>query len=72
MKRRFQSRQREVFLREQLKFIQKELGIHKDDRTAEVEKFKQRIENLDIEEGAKTRIDEEMGKLSVLEVGSPE
>lgn len=67
-----QSRQREVFLREQLKFIQNELGIHKDDRTAEVEKFKQRIDQLDIPEAANSRIDEEMQKLSVLEAGSPE
>ena len=72
VEKEIQSRQREVFLREQLKFIQKELGIHKDDRTAEIEKFKQRIESLEIPEGAKTRIDEEMEKLSVLEVGSPE
>lgn len=67
-----QSRQREVFLREQLKFIQKELGIHKDDRTAEVEKFKGRLKDLEIPDGAQTRIDEEMQKLSILEVGSSE
>lgn len=67
-----QSRQREVFLREQLKFIQKELGIHKDDRTAEVEKFKARLEDLVIPDGARSRIDEEMQKLSILEAGSPE
>ena len=67
-----QSRQREVFLREQLKFIQKELGIHKDDRTAEIDKFKRRIESLDLPDAAGTRIDDEMAKLSVLEMGSPE
>ena len=72
VEKEIQSRQREVFLHEQLKFIQKELGIHKDDRTTEVEKFKQRIENLEMPNGAKARIDEEMEKLSVLEVGSPE
>ena len=72
VEKEIQSRQREVFLREQLKFIQKELGIHKDDRTAEIEKFKKRIESLEIPEGAKARIDEEMEKLAVLEVGSPE
>jgi ATP-dependent Lon protease len=31
--------QREFFLREQLKAIQKELGIAKDDRTAEIDRF---------------------------------
>ncbi len=67
-----QSRQREVFLREQLKYIQQELGIQKDDRTAEIELFKERIGSLDLPESAHKRIDEEMQKLSVLEVGSPE
>ena len=67
-----QSRQRDVFLREQLKFIQKELGIHKDDRTAEVEKFKARLAELTIPASAQARLDEEMQKLSTLEVGSPE
>lgn len=72
VEKEIQSRQREVFLREQLKFIQKELGIHKDDRTAEIDKFKQRTANLEMPDGARTRIDDEMEKLSVLEVGSPE
>ncbi|MEN8176630.1 MAG: LON peptidase substrate-binding domain-containing protein, partial [Pseudomonadota bacterium] len=36
---KMQNQQREFLLREQLKAIQKELGIEKDDRTAEVEKF---------------------------------
>lgn len=67
-----QSRQREVFLREQLKFIQKELGINKDDRTAELEKFRQRVEKIDVPANASTRIDEELQKLSVLELGSAE
>ncbi len=67
-----QSRQREIFLREQLKFIQGELGISKDDRTAELEKFKQRIDELTFPEQAQKRVDEEMEKLAVLEIGSPE
>ncbi|MGA8261587.1 MAG: endopeptidase La [Arenicellales bacterium] len=67
-----QSRQREVFLREQLKYIQKELGIQKDDRTAEIELFKERIEALTLPEAAQKRVDEELQKMSVLEVGSPE
>ena len=52
--------------------IQKELGISKDDRTAEADKFRERIEALDIPEAAGKRIDEEMEKFSVLETGSPE
>ncbi len=67
-----QSRQRDVFLREQLKFIQQELGINKDDRTAEIEKFNARLEDLVVPDGAQSHIEEEMQKLSILEVGSPE
>ncbi|MFA7241136.1 MAG: endopeptidase La [Sulfuricellaceae bacterium] len=65
-------RQREFFLREQLKEIQKELGLAKDDRTADLERFKERLAKLKVPEGAKKRIDDEMEKLGVLESGSPE
>ena len=64
--------QRKFFLKEQLKEIQKELGIAKDDRTAEIDRFKERMETLKPSEEAKTRIEEEMDKMSVLEIGSPE
>ena len=67
-----QEHQREHILREQMKVIQKELGISKDDRTAEVDKFRQRLETLSIPAVAQRRIDEEMQKFSVLETGSPE
>ena len=64
--------QREFFLREQLKIIQKELGLSKDDRTSDVEMFEARIEELTPPEAAAKRIREELRKLSVLETGSPE
>jgi ATP-dependent Lon protease len=67
-----QAHQREHILREQMKVIQKELGISKDDRTAEADKFKQRLESLTLPEAAQKRIDEELQKFSVLETGSPE
>ncbi len=72
VEKEMQQRQREVFLREQLKFIQKELGISKDDRTAEVDMFRERIEDLDVPDHALARMNEELDKLSVLERGSPE
>jgi ATP-dependent Lon protease len=64
--------QREFFLREQLKVIQKELGLSKDDKTAESEEFQQRLEGKTVPAEAQRRIDEEMRKFSVLESGSPE
>jgi len=64
--------QRKFFLREQLKAIQQELGIAKDDRTADVERFRERLTTRQVPEAALKRIDEELDKLSILEVGSPE
>ncbi len=64
--------QRKFFLREQLKAIQQELGISKDDRTAEKERFEKRLKKLKISEQARERIDEELEKFSMLETGSPE
>ncbi len=67
-----QDRQREFFLREQLKVIQKELGISKDDRANDVDTFRARLDNLTVPERVMSRIDDELDKLSVLETGSPE
>ncbi|MCU0840996.1 MAG: endopeptidase La [Thiobacillaceae bacterium] len=64
--------QREFFLREQLKAIQKELGIAKDDRTADLELYRDRVGKLKLPAHAEKKIGEEMSKLSGLEHGSPE
>ena len=64
--------QRRFFLREQLREIQKELGIAKDDKQADLERFDKRLEKLTLPEHAQRRIDDERDKLSVLEQGSPE
>ena len=64
--------QREFFLREQLKIIEKELGISKDDRTSDTEMFEERIAGMELPPAVAKRIQEEMHKLSVLETGSPE
>ncbi len=64
--------QREFFLRQQLKAIQKELGIAKDDKTAELDTFRERLAQLVVPPHAQKRIDEEMHKLSLLETGSAE
>lgn len=69
---KIQTRQREFFLREQLKVIQQELGISKDDRTADAEEFSKRLEGKVVPAQARKKIDEELKKLAVLETGSPE
>ncbi len=70
--RKIGQHQREFFLKEQLKIIQQELGITKDDRSADAEQFQQRLAGKVLPEQAKKRIDEELNKLSILETGSPE
>ena len=64
--------QRHFFLREQLKAIQKELGIAKDDKTADMERFQKNIQTKTLSSSAKTKFNDEIDKLSVLESGSPE
>ncbi|HAN69385.1 MAG TPA: endopeptidase La, partial [Halieaceae bacterium] len=64
--------QRQFFLREQLKVIQKELGLSKDDRSTDLELFEERLAALKPTEPVRERIAEELHKLAVLESGSPE
>lgn len=64
--------QREFFLKEQLKTIKKELGIEKDDKSLEKERFQKRLEALKVPEDVMKTIDEEMRKLGSLEPHSSE
>ncbi|WP_290525273.1 endopeptidase La [Alcanivorax sp.] len=64
--------QREFFLREQLKIIQRELGLSKDDKTAEADEFRERMSALSPPEPVRKRFEDELHKLTVLETGSPE
>ncbi len=69
---RLSTQQREFFLKQQLKEIKEELGLTKDDKETEVDKYKKRLKKLTLSEEAQERIDEEMEKLSVLEPASAE
>ncbi|MEI8301135.1 MAG: endopeptidase La, partial [Chlamydiota bacterium] len=64
--------QREFFLREQLKTIKKELGLEKDDKSCDLEKFQERLNKRVTPPDVLKVIKEEMDKLSVLEVQSAE
>lgn len=64
--------QRDFFLREQLKTIKKELGLEKEDKSIDLEKFESRLKKRQVPEDVMTVIKEEMEKLSVLEVQSAE
>ncbi|MCH9614330.1 MAG: Lon protease [Chlamydiia bacterium] len=64
--------QREFFLREQLKAIKKELGLEKDDKQCDIEKFEARLIDKELSEEVQEVIEEELDKLSVLDVQSAE
>ncbi len=54
-------RQREMFLREQLKAIQKELG--EGDSTGDVEELREKLAALDLPEEVRKEVDRELGRL---------
>jgi ATP-dependent Lon protease len=63
--------QREYFLREQLKAIQKELGEH-DEQAVEVEEFRQKIENANMPEETSKQARRELDRLSRLPTAAAE
>jgi ATP-dependent Lon protease len=66
------AQQHEFFLREQLKAIKKELGLEKEGKTTELEKFQGRLKKLHLNEEAEQVVAEEMEKLQLLEPSSAE
>jgi ATP-dependent Lon protease len=72
--RKMSRQERELYLRRQLKEIQKELGIPKNDKATDIERFEERLKKLEpaLNADAVKRVSEEIRKLSVLETGSPE
>ena len=54
-------RQREMFLREQLKAIQKELGD--DDQSKEILELREKLSKLDLPKQARTEVERELGRL---------
>ncbi len=66
-----QQRQREFFLREQKKAIQRELG-EGDDQQMEIEEFRQKIEDVNMPEEAEKEAKRELDRLSQVPTASPE
>lgn len=69
---KIKQQQRKYLLHEQLKVIKKELGIEKEDKDAIEEKFRARLKDLEVPKDVMKVIDEELGKLSVLDNHSSE
>jgi len=66
------AQQREFFLREQLKAIKQELGLEKEGKVTEIEKFQERLNKLRLNEEAERAVAEELEKLQLIEPSSPE
>ncbi|MBP7021287.1 MAG: endopeptidase La [Planctomycetes bacterium] len=69
---KIQQRQKDYFLREQLKAIKKELGDEQDEKTVEMNRLQKSIEGKTLSEEAQKKFKEEMEKLSLLDINSPE
>ncbi|KAM5237838.1 lon protease homolog, mitochondrial [Ctenodactylus gundi] len=63
---------RKYLLQEQLKIIKKELGLEKDDKDAIEERFRERLKGLVVPQHVMDVVDEELGKLGLLDSHSSE
>jgi ATP-dependent Lon protease len=65
VKKQMEKNQREYYLNEQMKAIQKELG-DMDDATNEIEELEKKIEAAGMSKDAKTKVDAELNKLKLM------
>jgi len=69
---RLQKSQREMYLREQLRTIQNELGIGDNDENEDGDEYSRLIEEAKIPESVKEKLQEEANKLAKMPFGTPE
>ena len=72
IKDKIDKQQKEFFLREQLKAIKRELGIEKDDKSSDLDKFRATIAELKMPADTREVVDEQLDKLQMLDIQSPE
>jgi len=72
IRQRLEEQQRDFFLREQLKEIRKELGEAKDEKAVAIERLQEKLAGITLPEEAQARVDEEVERLSILPLESPE
>ncbi|MCP4138655.1 MAG: endopeptidase La [bacterium] len=64
--------QKEFFLREQLKAIKQELGIDEDEKSRELKEMKKKIEELELKDEVKEKVEDEIEKVSLMDPASSE
>lgn len=64
--------QREYFLREQLKVIRSELGMDEDDKSRDLNSFKEKIDAKNLPEDVLNTVKEELSRLEIIPDSSPE
>ncbi len=66
IRNKIEKHQREFFLREQLKLIRRELGEEKDEKSLNIETYREKIQKKGLPEQAREKVEEELKRLSLL------